>query len=280
VTHQPEAVGRPHDRRWTAYATHGLWRIPGWANSLTLYLFSEVDRIQRELGIEGHPGEIGVYHGRTLVALGLLARRGETVVGIDGFGFAPPGPGSYGPVSTHIARQLRGTDAQVKLVKADSRTLTTDDLLAASGGPYRLFQVDGGHDAQTVAHDLAITAPALHPGGVLVADDVFNEMYPGVNEATRAFISTEAPDGFVPFLAGGGRVFLARREYAARYRDGMDYDGYWAKDDIFAGAPVMCVGYHAGRGSRRPKRPLWLQASRVARQQLRTVRRRLAGRPR
>lgn len=282
MVYHPEAVGRPHDARWVAYATDGLWRVPGWASSLTLYLFSEVDRVQRELGIIGHLGEIGVFRGRTLIALAMLARPGETAAGFDNFHFLP---GATAP--ERLRRELAavlGPGAPIRVIRADSTTLGSSDLIGASGGPYRLFQVDGGHDAVTVAHDLQIAADALAPGGVLVADDVFQEMFPGVNDAARAFIESQPADGFVPFLLGGGRTFLARREFAGQYREAMvvGEHGYRTRTETFVGHAVRCVGYESGPlGPRRRSdapRPRWLRAYRLVRRQVRKAQKRLGGR--
>jgi hypothetical protein len=272
------ALGREGDPRWVAYAGRGMWSVPGYAYRLTMYLLAEVDRVQQELGVAGHLGEIGVYQGRTLIALGLLARPGERVAGIDNFELLPDAGDDFGPLGAHLKRWL-GDRAAVRVVRGDSTALSSADLLAASGGPYRIFQVDGDHSAAAVKHDLATAAAAIAEGGVLVADDVLNELYPAVNDGARAFIAAQPADGFVPFLLGGGRTFLARRAaadvYRARVMPGLH--GYVAREDTFMGEPVRCASlpWHfaaEGRGYPvpRPPRPRWLQAYRLLR---RTARR-------
>jgi hypothetical protein len=58
--------------------------------------------------------------------------------------------------------------------------------LARRGVQADLIYVDGSHDEQDVAADLAAYWPLIRPGGVLLGDD-FAEDWPGVRQAVNTF---------------------------------------------------------------------------------------------
>ena len=202
------------------YSLVGNRRVDGWVVPGTLPLVAALSREQVRRGITGGIVEIGVHHGRLLIGLHLLREAGEQTVALDLFddqaaNVFRSGLGDEASLRRNLARYCGGADT-VKIVRADSTTLDGDDVKAMAGGPVRLFSVDGGHTAEIVAHDMATAADSLTAGGIVIADDVFHERWPGVFEGTLRFLDTN--DDLVPFAIGFNKTLFTQRAYSANYR--------------------------------------------------------------
>ena len=81
-----------------------------------------------------------------------------------------------------------------------------------------MFSVDGGHTAVIVESDMRLAAACLCEGGIIIADDVFNEQWPEVCVGTLKYL--EDAD-VVPFGIGFNKTLFAQRAYAAGYRDAL-----------------------------------------------------------
>ena len=55
-----------------AYWQDGLPNIEGWVNERWLPFLKLIDQVQAGLGVTGHAAEIGVFHGKLLIALAHL----------------------------------------------------------------------------------------------------------------------------------------------------------------------------------------------------------------
>jgi hypothetical protein len=60
-------------------------------------------------------------------------------------------------------------DARLVLHQGNSLELAGADLVRLAEGPLRFVSVDGGHTAETTAHDLAVADAALAEGGTPAA---------------------------------------------------------------------------------------------------------------
>jgi hypothetical protein len=58
----------------------------------------------------------------------------------------------------------------------------------------------------------------LAPGGVIILDDCFNELWPGVSEGVYRYFSGKQRT-IVPFATGGNKTLFCASEYAAHYID-------------------------------------------------------------
>jgi len=104
----------------------------------------------------------------------------------------------------------------LKVIRADSTSLTSQDLrIAANGGSFRLFSVDGAHTAAATLTDLTTAAGCLNPkGGILILDDVFNSDWPGVSEGFYAFMNqSDKGHEMIPFAIAYNKVFLIHRDF-------------------------------------------------------------------
>ena len=78
-----------------------------------------------------------------------------------------------------------------------------------------MISIDGGHTADITAHDLATAEGALAEGGIVLLDDCFKEMWPGVINGVHRYFSE--PRSIIPFGIGANKTFFCHRPFAAGY---------------------------------------------------------------
>src|SRR6267143_1685820 len=71
--------------RLLAYRDTGLAQVQGWCQAETMSILAELGALQDEAGVSGGSGEIGVFHGKLLIALHLLRSPGTRTLAIDLF---------------------------------------------------------------------------------------------------------------------------------------------------------------------------------------------------
>src|ERR1700689_2101122 len=128
--------------RWKIYS------VNGYLKSLDARLIVALASWQTGTNITGSLAEIGVHHGKLFFLLALSRQVGEKSLAIDLFeddekNASARFGGRSRAFSTHAASlhvALEATEVQ----KADSLTLTADDILSRVGR-VRIFSVDGGH---------------------------------------------------------------------------------------------------------------------------------------
>lgn len=155
-----------------------------------------VDRLQRDAGITGDAAEIGVFHGKFLLALANLLDPGGKVTALDVFEdqartLDGAGVGSLDRVQANVELYAPpGLD--FAYIQADSSTLTTADRvdLVRTRGPFRLFSVDGCHTTEHTLADLRTAEDCLSPGGVIILDDYMQPHWPGVTAAVHLFCAS------------------------------------------------------------------------------------------
>jgi len=222
--HQDKADGHPH-RDCERYLSRGLHRISGYLHKGAASLIVQIADLQSRLNVTGHVAEIGVHEGRLFILLCLLRNDKDAALAVDVFERQDlnrdrSGRGNFERLQANLRKYVHHGSRPI-LISADSRDLSSVSLIEAAGGQFRLFSVDGGHEAETVFHDLVIAAGALCAGGVILLDDFFNEGWPGVADGTcRFFASQKFPD-FVPFAVAQNKVLIGARAYAENYRKAL-----------------------------------------------------------
>jgi hypothetical protein len=87
-------------------------------------------------------------------------------------------------------------------------------------------------------------ADSLVDGGIVLADDVFNQAWPGVQEGTYRFLSTH--DRLVPFAIGFNKTLFTTQESAETYLgviDRLARQYRWnRKSSVMHSSPVVVVG--------------------------------------
>jgi hypothetical protein len=229
--------------------------VKGWFFPIDAALFGAVDEIQKREGVSGNLFEIGVHHGKATVLLARMKREGERLGACDifenqGLNRDASGKGDKEVFLTNMHTHGRIGDGDLKVFAKSSEELTLDETTENC----RFFHVDGGHWAEIVVNDMMTADRALIPEGIMAVDDVFNPNWPGVGEGFYQFMRYQ-PGKFVPVLIGANKVFLARPEFAKRFRkycmppdafEELVYTGPFSfEDKEWMGADVLTVIRHS-----------------------------------
>jgi hypothetical protein len=199
--------------------------IEGWLEPTAGYLSTLLMLHQNSIGVIGDFCEIGVYKGRYFLALATCLKSGERAVAIDvfdDFSFSEDAAGydELGVKTESIREGFSSNTARflapetLAIIHADSASLSSARI-AASGGPFRFFSVDGGHSRAAVNHDLALADANLSDDGILSIDDFQNMQWPGV---VTAFFDSVPIAGYVPFAIVPNKLLCSRPDAAARYK--------------------------------------------------------------
>lgn len=215
------------------------WLVPGAAEAIIL-----LSEAQRGLDLQGGVAEIGVHHGKLFILLYLLGSQNEPAVAIDIFSkqqlnLDHSGAGDLAAFRRNLRRHA-DTD-RLTIHEGDSTELTSSHLLELGRGPFRMIGIDGGHTAEITEHDLATSEGALARGGIVLLDDCFNEMWPGVIEGVHRYFSQ--PRTIVPFGIGANKIFFCHRKFAQQYADVLKKMNGRITPQEFLGHPVVCVEY-------------------------------------
>jgi SAM-dependent methyltransferase len=230
------------------YVENGHHDVEGWFSGNQLDMFLIADEVQKQLGIDGAVGEIGVHHGRLFILLMLLRRAGEKAVAMDVFDLQEfntdfSGLGNLEAFLANIDRHV-GTREGLEIVKADSMQLEASDVLTAAGARFRMLSVDGSHTTHNTANDLRLAHRVLRQGGIIVVDDYFNGGYPMVAEGVARFMILEPVVNIVPVLAGMNKVVFTTKSHHTQYLEAFRAlkvsGGGWLSEREFYGVPCIC----------------------------------------
>ncbi|WP_145241980.1 class I SAM-dependent methyltransferase [Urbifossiella limnaea] len=152
--------------------------VPGWFTTAECRLWAEACRGRDVL-------ELGRHLGRSTTVAAVTAKR---VVSLDR---ADDGPADFW-------LQRYGVRHKVWL-----RVGTFAALGPSSGGPFTACLIDGAHDRDNVAADIANVVPHLAPGAVVGFHDHDDPNFPGVAEAVAEAVAAHGwkPAGRADFLA-------------------------------------------------------------------------------
>lgn len=204
------------------YWREGFPKVEGWVDERLLPFLKLVDDTQRSAGIVGEMGEIGVFHGKFLIALAHLADIGSKVTAIDVFedqskNLDGAGVGSLERLQENI-RNFAPSQMNYAFIKADSIALNSVDKtdFVRNYGPFRIFSVDGCHTSEHTCTDLLTAQDSLALGGVVILDDFMQPHWPGVTEAVNMFHSRYVPR-VRPFLYCCHKLFFIGHGWHASF---------------------------------------------------------------
>ena len=184
--------------------------VHGWLNQYSALFIANFSALQSKSGIKGAVGEIGVHMGRLFILLKLTATPGEKCFAIDVFSdqnknLDRSGFGDRARFLENVRHWTGNTD--IKIIETSSLDVKPDDLLAAVGS-CRLISIDGGHTEECTFNDLQLSETVLDERGVIVLDDFFNQMWPGVaTGASKYFLSSGTR--LRPFAITPNKVYLS-----------------------------------------------------------------------
>lgn len=185
--------------------------IPGWLAAPAALFTIHILRAQRRRGIRGPALEIGVYKGKYLALM--RATLSDRIVGVE---LCPGGHAedAVTEIINHV-RAAAGHADDLRIVVENSRDLSAEELLDMLGAAPAFIHVDGGHDIDTVFHDLEMCAAIIRPGGVIALDDAFNFTTPGVTEAITRFLAMSTR--LAPFAHCYNKLFVTTPNHHATY---------------------------------------------------------------
>jgi hypothetical protein len=136
--------------------------------------------------------EIGVYEGGFIITL-LQNLPGLKVLAID------PYPGL-----NHIKQAF-----QQNLFELDfhENVQLVPDWSSISGRIFALVHIDGEHSESAVLKDLNFAIDNLAPTGIIVVDDIWHPLFPGIASAT---MKTIHQSDVVPFLTTRNKMYICR----------------------------------------------------------------------
>ena len=210
-------------RNFGRYRAIGQRLVTGFLEPEILLVLDVLNSAQRAKQVSGAIAEIGVHHGKLFIGLRLLQRGGEKSVAIDIFGDQElnvdgSGHGNLDKFRNNV--NLWSSMDDVVIHQGDSTKLEPQKLAELAGGDIRFFSVDGGHTEEIVFSDMKLAEATLADGGVVIADDVFNEQWPGVSVGTLRYLEDGAK--LAPFLIGFNKVFFAQPDYCEAYRTAVE----------------------------------------------------------
>lgn len=200
-------------------------KVDGWFDKKLIPIYILIDMFQKDTGIGGNLAEIGVWQGKSFIPLMHLARQNEYVVAIDCFEsyeFNRDNSGGFCNSSPFLnnVNAYCSDRSKLRILKGDSLKLSFNDYLLSvgNGKGFRLFSVDGCHEADTTLADMENAYKCLVDGGVIVMDDYFHFCWPGVSEGVNTFMNRN-DNCLKPFLIAFNKIFFARPDYAKKYFD-------------------------------------------------------------
>ena len=191
--------------------------------------------------------EIGVHHGRLFIGMHTLRRSGERSLAIDLFDDQANNVDNSGMGDERIFRRnvLRhaGNDDDLVIVSGDSTKLNGVEVRKHLGSGVRMFSVDGGHTSDIVKHDMETAQGSLVDGGIVIADDVYNQEWPGVAEGTLRYL--DGGGTLVPFAIGFNKVLFTQAPFVESFREAVRElatdKRYFHKESVMHGKPVEIV---------------------------------------
>lgn len=191
-----------------------LATIPGWFNLDDMAHFQLVLGTQAVAGIAGDLLEIGCFHGRCAALLGSYLRAGERLLLADAFGDARAERYGNTPTEASVRRNLGRLLPDLEPARLVIFSGLSRDWQLPETTRIRFAHVDGSHDHEDVAHDLALCARHLTAGGIIAIDDYRHPDHPGVAQAAEAFLARHPDFHILADLnrtgAAGRKLYLGR----------------------------------------------------------------------
>ena len=188
--------------------------LEGWFFGPDQLAFYELCALQERLQIAGDLGEVGVFKGKSLVLLSLLKRDAERLLGFDLF------------VEDHLeatqsALSAFNAEKNVELFKGLTSEISLEKLDETIRSPLRFLHIDAGHEYHEVLEQLAIFTPYLGDQAIIAMDDYQDREFPGIEAAVLDFAEQDRPRRFVPFFAGGNKMFLCNFTMAPMFQSSL-----------------------------------------------------------
>lgn len=131
-----------------SYLNGGSDAVDGWLYRLDMLLWAILDSVQKAHGSSGDLCEVGVYKGKALALLGMLAGDQETVFGFDTY------PNDWLVETQRTMASFCPWLSDIRYVQGDTASLNTHELRHVFRRKLRLLHVDAGHEYHEILHTL------------------------------------------------------------------------------------------------------------------------------
>lgn len=194
------------------FITQELVEVEGWLGNDAALMTALLLEDQNNSDINSGMFEIGVYKGKYLSLLYKQSQITETVLGVDPFEWIA----TEEDVVNSIKTSCNNSD-RLKLLKASSFSLTSEEVIAACGQRPRFISIDGEHSSSALINDLTLSGRSMSNNGIISIDDVSNSMHPSVFEGVCRYFIACNYEQLVPFALVNNKLFVCKKEYFHLY---------------------------------------------------------------
>jgi hypothetical protein len=237
--------------------------MPGWFFPDAALMFMAYNQLVAERIELGNTLEIGVFQGKSAIAVASLRGVSGTFTAIDVFDDLHARDGSADDVGlkgAFLANMAEAFPARewLRVIAAPSATVRTDAL-----APHTFCHIDGLHTVEGTYSDMCLCADVVVPGGLVALDDYFNQRFPGVGEGALLF-EQRHPGVLTPIAVGFNKVLFQRAapsDLNERFTREFDYipagvATMWGQPvALFETAIVPCVDLDVSTPHRLVSRP-------------------------
>lgn len=160
------------------------WPLP--AGVPTALIPPETVLLQRYAARAGLVLEIGTWYGYSAIAMALAGAHVITVDPHTELGSPGPGLTTWEPFQNHLASS--GVADRITVARMNSDQYFGELAKAPPGPTLPMAFIDGDHNREQVARDIANAHQALMLDGKLVLHDIHNPGWPGVTEAAAELL--------------------------------------------------------------------------------------------
>jgi hypothetical protein len=156
-------------------------------------ILESINNFHRSNNIESGICEIGIYQGKSFLALCCLSTKDEKKLAIDSFGNFKETDWMYGKGEDNKTAFEENyfkifNNKDYTLLQENSNKVTSEQIINICNGKPRLFSIDGDHTVNGTYHDLQLAKYSICDYGVIIVDDYTNSGWPTVKEGTDLFL--------------------------------------------------------------------------------------------
>lgn len=224
--------------------------IEGWFLKGAAQLFIWIDYIQKRENISGDLFEIGVHMGKSAILLGLMVDKTKEKLGIcDLFNIQDKNISRSGGGNKDLFlynfTSFFDDISFLTIYEKPSNMLTSDDCSKC-----RVFHIDGGHTTEETFLDLCLASDSLVDKGIVIVDDIFNSMWPGVTDGFYKFMQ-ERNNKLVPLIVAFNKLVLCKPNVYKWYKEKLctaEWEKYIKKTNLIIdkkdwfGVTVQVIG--------------------------------------
>lgn len=195
--------------RLEQYLNEESSQINGWFFPADIISFWLLDVVQKSLGITGDICEVGVFEGKSLVLLSHFLTESEYAHAFDLF------PGDMLDKARDNLKQYGESQSRTDFVVGDTANISATELDDRFSRSLRILHIDAGHEYHEVYQQLIMFSPYVSEYGIIIMDDYQDREFPGIEAAVLDFCEIDRPRRFVPFFAGGNKMYLCQATIAS-----------------------------------------------------------------